>query len=151
MAKLEQQLTDMLTPAVATLGFELLGVQLVQAGRSSTVRLFIDGPDGVTVDNCAEVSHQVSAVLDVEDPIASEYNLEVSSPGLDRPLFVPAHYDKVVGSDIEIKLVVPVAGRRRFKGKLVAIEGDMILLAYEGKEDRFAFNNIDKANVVPQF
>ena len=151
MAKLEQQLTDMLTPAVATLGFELLGVQLVQAGRSTTVRLFIDGPDGVTVDNCAEVSHQVSAVLDVEDPIATEFNLEVSSPGLDRPLFVPAHYDKVVGGDIEIKLVVPVAGRRRFKGKLVAIEGDMILLAYEGKEDRFAFNNIDKANVVPQF
>lgn len=151
MAKLEQQLTDMLTPAVATLGFELLGVQLVQAGRSTTVRLFIDSPDGVTVDNCAEVSHQVSAVLDVEDPIATEFNLEVSSPGLDRPLFVPAHYDKVVGSDIEIKLVVPVAGRRRFKGKLVAIEGDMILLAYESKEDRFAFNNIDKANVVPQF
>ncbi|WP_115720640.1 ribosome maturation factor RimP [Gallaecimonas mangrovi] len=151
MARLEQQLTQMLTPAVEALGFSLLGVEMVRAGRSATLRLYIDGPEGVTVDNCAEVSHQVSSVLDVEDPIQSEYFLEVSSPGLDRPLFVPAHFEKVVGSDIEIKLVVPVAGRRRFKGKLVAIEGDLILLAYEGKEDRFAFSNIDKANLVPQF
>ncbi|WP_341503369.1 ribosome maturation factor RimP [Gallaecimonas sp. GXIMD4217] len=151
MAKLEHQLTDMLRPAVEALGFELLGIEHIRAGRHSTVRLYIDHEDGITVDNCAEVSHQVSAVLDVEDPITGEYNLEVSSPGSDRPLFVPAHYERFVGNDIEFRLVVPMGGRRKFKGRLVTVEGDMIRLAYEGKEESFAFSNIEKANLVPTY
>ena len=87
MTKLEQDIIAMLEPSIEALGFELLGLELAQAGRHSTLRIYIDHADGINVDNCAEVSRQVSAILDVEDPITNEYNLEVSSPGVDLPLF----------------------------------------------------------------
>ena len=87
MATLEQNLQEMLQGAVEDLGCELWGIECQRTGRFMTVRLFIDKEGGVTVDDCADVSRQVSAILDVEDPIADKYNLEVSSPGLDRPLF----------------------------------------------------------------
>lgn len=86
MSTLEQKLTEMITAPVEALGFELVGIEFIR-GRTSTLRIYIDSEDGINVDDCADVSHQVSAVLDVEDPITVAYNLEVSSPGLDRPLF----------------------------------------------------------------
>ena len=107
MAKFEQKLTDMLRPAVEETGKELLGVEFISAGNNSILRLFIDHENGINVDDCAEVSRQVGAILDVEDPISSEYNLEVSSPGLDRPLFELAHFQEVVGETINVKLSMP--------------------------------------------
>lgn len=151
MTKQEQRLTELLAPTVEATGFELLGVEFHSAGRHSTLRLFIDHPDGITVDNCAQVSREVSAILDVEDPIQNEYNLEVSSPGLDRPLFTPAHFAKVVGQKIEVKTAIPQDGRRRFKGDLVAIEDDMLVIEVDGKQYRLLMDNVDKANVVPVF
>ena len=106
MTKQEQRLTELLSPTVEAAGFELLGCEFVPAGRHSTLRLFIDHPDGVTVDHCAVVSREVGAILDVEDPIQNEYNLEVSSPGLDRPLFTPAHFAKVVGQKVEVVVFI---------------------------------------------
>ena len=100
LSKLEQRLSEMLNPAVEALGFELLGVEFVRAGKHSILRVYIDHENGINVDDCADVSHQVSAVLDVEDPINTEYNLEVSSPGMDRPLFKAAHYAQVVGETV---------------------------------------------------
>ncbi|MCC5851653.1 MAG: ribosome maturation factor RimP [Alkalimonas sp.] len=151
MAKQEQELTALLTPTVAAAGFELLGIEFIRAGKHSTVRLYIDHPDGVTVDHCAVVSREVSAILDVEDPIAHEYVLEVSSPGLDRPLFTPEHFAKAVGSKVELKLAIPQDGRRKFKGMLLAIEDDMLVGEIDGKQFRLLMDNVEKANIVPVF
>ncbi len=148
MAKFEQKLTDMLRPAVAETGKELLGVEFVSAGNNSVLRLFIDHENGIDVDDCAEVSRQVGAILDVEDPISSEYNLEVSSPGVDKPLFELAHYQAVVGETINVKLSMPLNGRRKFKGNLVAIENDTLIVDVDGLDYELVLNNVDKANLV---
>ncbi|MBL1378253.1 ribosome maturation factor RimP [Zobellella iuensis] len=151
MATLEQRLTDMLTEPVAALGFELLGLEFVRAGRHSTLRLYIDHENGIDVNDCAEVSRQVSAVLDVEDPISTEYDLEVSSPGLARPLFKPAHYQAIIGQEAELTLRMAVNNRRKLKGKVIAVEDTMIRLEVEGQEFPIAFANIQRANLVPNF
>lgn len=151
MAKFEHKLTDMLRPAVEQLGKELLGVEFISAGKHSTLRLFIDHENGINVDDCAEVSRQVSAILDVEDPISTEYNLEVSSPGLDRPLFDVAHFEAVVGETVEVKLGLPLNGRRKFKGLLEAVEGETLVVIVDGQAYELAHANVDKANLVPQF
>ena len=149
MARLEQQLTEMFTPTVDALGFELVGVEFVRAGKHSTLRVYIDHPDGISVDHCAEVSHQVSAILDVEDPISTEYFLEVSSPGADRRLFNAQQYLDFIGEKVAIKLNTPQMGRRNFSGKLVALEDDMVIVEVDGEQHRLMFSNIDKANIVP--
>lgn len=151
MTKQEQQLTELLAPTVEAVGFELLGIEFIRAGKHSTLRLYIDHADGVNVDQCATVSREVSAVLDVEDPIQNEYFLEVSSPGLDRPLFNPEHFAKVVGQKIEVKLAIPQDGRRKFKGQLTHIEDDMLVVEVDGKPYRLLMDNVDKANLVPVF
>lgn len=150
MAKFEQKLTEMLRPAVEETGKELLGVEFISAGNNSVLRLFIDHENGINVDDCAEVSRQVGAILDVEDPISSEYNLEVSSPGIDKPLFEMAHFQTVVGEIVNIRLSMPLNGRRKFKGTLVAIENDILVVDVDGIEYELVINNIDKANLVAQ-
>ncbi|SES85835.1 ribosome maturation factor RimP [Thalassotalea agarivorans] len=151
MAKFEQKLTEILRPAVEETGKELLGVEFISAGNNSVLRLFIDHPDGINVDDCAEVSHQVGAILDVEDPISTEYNLEVSSPGLDRPLFEKAHFEAVVGEIINVKTSMPIDGRRKFKGTLEAIENDTLIVIVDGQDYELTIGNVDKANLVHQF
>lgn len=151
MSQLEQTLTDMLNAPVEALGFELLGVEFVRAGKHSTLRVYIDSENGVTVDNCADVSHQVSAVLDVEDPISTEYNLEVSSPGMDRPLFKEKHYLACVGEVVQVRLRVPMDNRRNFKGPLKACEDGNITIDIDGQDFLLAIANIEKGNLVPSF
>lgn len=148
MAKFEQKLTDMLRPAVEETGKELLGVEFISAGNNSVLRLFIDHENGINVDDCAEVSRQVGAILDVEDPISSEYNLEVSSPGVDKPLFEMAHFKTVIGEIVNVKISMPLNGRRKFKGTLVAIENDTLIVNVDGDDYELAFSNVDKANLV---
>ena len=148
MSQLEQKLTEMLTAPVEALGFEMVGVEFLRAGKHSSLRIFIDHPDGISVEHCAEVSRQASAVLDVEDPISSEFNLEVSSPGLDRPLFDKPHYEAVVGEIIEAKLSIPLNGRRKFKGVLVAIENDTLVVTVDGEDYDLVLSNIIKAHLV---
>ncbi|WDD97635.1 ribosome maturation factor RimP [Thalassomonas actiniarum] len=151
MAKFEQKLTEMLRPAVEEVGKELLGIEFISAGNHSVLRLFIDHENGINVDDCAEVSRQVSAILDVEDPISTEYNLEVSSPGLDRPLFEKAHFEAVIGETIEVRLSMPLNGRRKFKGLLEAIENDTLIVTVDGQDYELVLTNVDKANLVPNF
>jgi len=148
LAKFEHKLTDMLRPAVEEVGKELLGIEYISAGNNSVLRLFIDHENGIDVDDCAEVSRQVGAILDVEDPISSEFNLEVSSPGLDRPLFDKAHYEAVIGEIIEVKLSIPLNGRRKFKGVLVAIENDTLIVTVDGEDYDLVLGNIVKAHLV---
>lgn len=148
MAKFEHKLTEMLRPAVEETGKELLGVEYISAGNHSVLRLFIDHENGIDVDDCAEVSRQVGAILDVEDPISSEYSLEVSSPGLDRPLFDKAHFEAVIDETVEVKISMPLNGRRKFKGKLVAIENDSLIVVVDNEEYELVISNIDKAHLV---
>ena len=151
MATLEQNLQEMLQGAVEDLGCELWGIECQRAGRFMTVRLFIDKEGGVTVDDRADVSRQVSAILDVEDPIADKYNLEVSSPGLERPLFTLPQFERYMGQDIAVHLRIPVMERRKWQGKLERIENDMVTLIVDGQEQVLVFGNIQKANVVAKF
>ena len=151
MATLEQKLQEMLQGAVEDLDCELWGIECQRAGRFMTVRLFIDKDGGVGVDDCADVSRQVSAILDVEDPIADKYNLEVSSPGLDRPLFTLEQFQRYVGEDIAVHLRIPVLDRRKWQGKLEKIENDMLTLIVDGQEQVLIFGNIQKANVIAKF
>jgi ribosome maturation factor RimP len=141
----------MLRPAVEEVGKELLGVEFISAGNQSVLRLFIDHEKGIDVDDCAEVSRQVGAILDVEDPISSEYNLEVSSPGVDRPLFDLAQFEAVIGETINVKLSIPLNGRRKFKGQLVSIEKDTLIVVVDGQDFELVFSNVDKANLVHNF
>ncbi|QPG06786.1 ribosome maturation factor RimP [Salinimonas marina] len=151
MAKLEDKLTEMLEPAVEALGFELVGVEYVRAGKHSILRVYIEHENGITVDDCADVSNQVSAILDVEDPISNEYNLEVSSPGMERPLFKEKHFADAVGEIVQIRLTMPMDNRRNFKGPLLACENGTVSIEVDGQQFQLAVANIDKANVVPTF
>ncbi len=144
-----EKLAQMLAPAVAACGVQLWGVEFFPQGRRSVLRVYIDSPEGVTVDMCGVVSHQVSGVLDVEDPIAGEYVLEVSSPGWDRPLYTQEQYRRYVGSQVHLRLCVPVQGRRRYTGLLQSVdETGKLRLLVDGNEVELALSQIDKGHVV---
>lgn len=147
----EQQLLDLVAPTIVALGYEAWGVEYVTQGHRTTLRVFIDSPNGITVDDCATVSRQISAVLDVEDPIAGEYLLEVSSPGMDRPLFTLDQFRRFSGERVKIRLRSPFEGRRNFKGQLIGVEEDEVVLAMDEHEYLLPVELIDKAQVIPQF
>ncbi|PKG39362.1 ribosome maturation factor RimP [Psychromonas sp. Urea-02u-13] len=151
MASLEQRLTEMFAPSVEDLGYELVGIEYVRAGSHSTLRVYIDQEAGILVDDCAAVSRQISALMDVEDPITNEYTLEVSSPGLERPLFNAAHYASFAGEVVKVQLRMPIQNRRKWKGIIDSVEGEIICINVDGTLERFALSNIQKANIVPQF
>lgn len=151
MAERGQTLRDLLQPVVEALGAQLWGLDLQSGGRRKLLRIYIDRDSGVDVELCAAVSRQVSAVMDVEDPIQGEYVLEVSSPGMDRPLYELAHYQQLLGEQIAIKLRFAYEGQRNFKGLLQAVEGDDIVLVVADHEYLFPIEGIEKANVVPQY
>ncbi|KGY13718.1 ribosome maturation protein RimP [Vibrio tubiashii] len=151
MTGLERQLTEMLEAPVAASGYELVGLEFIRAGEHSTLRIFIDHENGINVEDCAEVSRQVSAVMDVEDPITVAYNLEVSSPGLERPLFKAAHYEQFIGHEVSIVLKMAVGNRRKWKGVIHSVDGETISVTVEGNQEEFALSNISKANLIPKF
>jgi ribosome maturation factor RimP len=151
MTGLERQLTELLEAPVVAAGYELVGLEFVRAGAHSTLRIFIDHENGINVDDCAEVSHQVSAVLDVEDPISVAYSLEVSSPGLERPLFKAEHYQQFIGHEVSIVLKMAVANRRKWKGIIHSVDGETVVITAEGQEEPIALSNVSKANLIPKF
>ncbi|PQA52323.1 ribosome maturation factor RimP [Amnimonas aquatica] len=151
ISKKVEELTSLLEPAVVACGFELWGLEFFQQGRHSVLRLFIDTDreSGVGVDDCSAVSHQVSGVLDVEDPIAGEYTLEVSSPGWDRGLFKPSQYQRFVGEEANLRLNAPLQGRRRYKGAIQSADDTQVSLLVDGVVVQIPFASVDKANIVP--
>jgi ribosome maturation factor RimP len=149
-SKLEQ-LQAMLAPVVESLGYECWGVEFISQGRHSLLRVYIDHANGILVDDCEVVSRQVSAVLDVEDPISSEYTLEVSSPGMDRPLFTLEQFAKHVGEQVKIKLRSPFDGRRNFQGLLRGVEDQDVVVLVDDHEFLLPIDLIDKANIIPRF
>lgn len=145
------RLEQLIEPAIIALGYEMVGVEYLSQGRHSVLRIFIDRVGGIDVEGCAEVSHQVSAILDVEDPITGEYTLEVSSPGLERPLFKLKHYQAVVDEIISLRTRIPENGRKRFKGRLVSVDEERLVMEIDGQQYVIGLDNIDKANLVPQW
>lgn len=138
----------LLRPTVQTLGLELWGIEHLMRGRSSLLRIYIESDQGITIEDCERVSRQVSGILDVEDPLPGEYTLEVSSPGLDRPLFSFEQYQRFVGEVVNLRLRAPIDGRRKFKGVLEKAEADQITLTVDGALVNIAFAQIEKANIV---
>ena len=144
----EVLVTELIGTTVQALGLELWGVELLQQGRYSLLRVYIEREEGVTIEDCEKVSRQVSALLDVEDPIAGEYTLEVSSPGVDRPLFSIEQYAQYVGSEVNLKLRRALDGRRKFKGQIIKVSGDIVGLLVEGTEYDLEHSEIEKASIV---
>ncbi|HSP56680.1 MAG TPA: ribosome maturation factor RimP [Halomonas sp.] len=151
MAIKDAALQALIEPVVASMGLELWGIDYLSQGKHTRLVIYIEHDNGVTVDDCADVSRQVSAVLDVEDPIHGEYRLEVSSPGMDRPLFTLDHFTRYRGHQVSIKLRTPFDGRRKFQGLLAGVEGDDVLLQLDGEEYCFPIDTIDQARLVPRF
>lgn len=150
-AKLNK-LEEILRPVVEGLGYDLWGIEFRSQGRHSLLRVFIDNPqDGVSVEDCEKVSRQVSGVLDVEDPVANEYTLEVSSPGMDRPLFYLDQFNDWAGHQVSIRLRMAFEGRRKFQGVLKGTEGGDVVVVVDDHEYLLPFESIDKANIVPVF
>jgi len=151
MAKAGRTLTRLLRPAVESLGYELIGIEHEQGKRSGVLRLYIDKEEGIAVEDCEKVSRQVSAVLDVEDPIAGEYTLEVSSPGLDRPLFEIEQFAQYAGEEVKLRLRSPIDGRRNFTGLIVECTDGTVVLKVDDESVRLPFDAIGVARLVPRF
>ncbi len=152
MAVADSRIRQLLQPVVEALGCELWGVDLQTGAKTKLLRIYIDKDDDlVGIEDCERVSRQASSILDVEDAINGEYILEVSSPGMDRPLYEIGQYEKYVGEDISLRLRFPYEGRRNFKGRLTGVDGDEIILVVTDHEYLFPVEGIEKANVVPRF
>jgi ribosome maturation factor RimP len=143
------RLTRLIKPAVEAVGYELVGVEYRRGRKRALLRIYIDKPDGITLDDCARVSHQVSGVLDVEDPIVEGYDLEVSSPGLDRPLFEPEHFERFAGHRVTVRMSPPVEGRRKFTGMLLGLEDGQVRVDEDGIERRVPLESVSAARLVP--
>lgn len=143
-------LRDLLEPAVTALGCELVGIEYRPSGKHSLLRVYIDKPDGVTVDDCSAVSYQVSGLLDVEDPVPGNYTLEVSSPGLDRPLFQARDFERFAGREVKVRTRFPVAGQRNFRGLLHGLqEQQVVIQEQDGKRVSLPLEQIEQARLVP--
>ncbi|GLZ88123.1 ribosome maturation factor RimP [Pseudomonas sp. BN414] len=149
-SKLEQ-LQALLAPVVEALGYQCWGIEFLSQGRHSLLRIYIDHENGILVDDCEKVSRQISGVLDVEDPISNEYTLEVSSPGMDRPLFTLEQFAAHAGELVKIKLRSPFEGRRNFQGLLRGVEEQDVVVLIEDREFLLPIELIDKANIIPRF
>lgn len=141
-------LEKIIAPTIAALGYELLGCVYIPSAKSAVLRVYIDSVNGIMIADCERVSRQVSAVLDVEDPLAGKYFLEVSSPGLDRPLFTLDHFRRFIGEEVNIRLHTMINNRKHVKGLLTGVEEDNVIVALENEKFILPFSNILKANLV---
>jgi ribosome maturation factor RimP len=148
----EQELHALLAPLIADLGLELVGIEFSPGPGGSLLRVYIDAPERpVAIEDCERASREISALLDVNDPVAGRYTLEVSSPGLDRPLFTPEHFARFVGQAVKINVNLPLEGRRRFHGTIKEIEGDRIVIEQDGTMLTIVHANIAKARLAPDY
>jgi ribosome maturation factor RimP len=151
MSKGRTQLIALLEPTVEALGYELADLEASFSGGRGVLRLFIDRPEGIRVEDCETVSRQVSGVLDVEDPIKGDYDLEVSSPGMDRKLVKPAHFERFAGQPVKGRFKAMIDGRRRFAGVLLGRDGDKARLQLDGTELTVRIEDIELIRLVPEF
>jgi ribosome maturation factor RimP len=146
-----QKLNELLQPLVEDLGYEFVGLEYNSNPKHAVLRIYIDHENGVAIEGCETVSRETAALLDVKDPIRSHYNLEVSSPGLDRPLFTPAHYRQFAGCAAQINLFAPQDGRRKFSGPILGADEVSVRMEQDGSEVTLDFANIIKAKLIPDY
>jgi len=145
-----QDLTALFEPVVESMGYELVGIEFHGSEHHGVLRVYIDHENGITVDDCASVSRQLSAILDVEDPISQAFDLEVSSPGINRPLFKLADYERFSGMKAKIKLAVALDGRKNFNGILQGIDNQTVLVSVDNETFELPIHDIAKAHLIGQ-
>lgn len=147
MQRASAPVVNVIEPVVTGLGYELVGAEFGQAENGVTLRVYIDKPEGILMEDCAAVSRQLNAVLDVEDTIKTAYLLEVSSPGVDRPLFSEAHFAAQIGEEVRVRMADGVAGRRNFKGELIAVKDGSATVEVDGIDYELPISDVEQAHV----
>ena len=147
----EGRLRGLFEPVIESLGYEYWGLELLNQGRSLKIRLYIEAEAGIGIDDCALVSGHISDLLDFEDGFATDYLLEVSSPGMDRLLFSEIHYNRYLGELVEVKLIRPFDGQRNFEGLLKGTEDGCVVVEVRDEEYLFPIEDIGKIRIVPVF
>ena len=142
------QVVSVVEPVVSGLGYSLVGAEFGQAENGQTLRVYIDKPEGIVMEDCAKVSRQLNAVLDVEEPIKSAYLLEVSSPGVDRPLFTEAQFAEQIGEQVKVRMTDGVNGRRNFKGQLVAVNDALAVVEVDGIDYELPVSDVEQAHLI---
>ncbi len=150
MKKVAPEIQNSLSSLIEKMGYEFVGCEWTSAGSHSVLRIYIDKNQGITVDDCSAVSHAVSEMLDREDPIPGQYLLEISSPGLDRPLFLLAHYENQLGQRLKLRLHTTLEARRKWEGKLLRVDDEKIYLLADTGEIVIPFSFIEKGNVISE-
>lgn len=145
---ISDQIEQLVEAPIESLGYELVGVEYIQNGVNTVLRLYIDSEQGIGIEDCERVSHQVSGILEVEDPISSAYALEISSPGFDRPLFKERDFVRFTGSDVKIAMKLPIQGRRNFRGILQGFSDGDILIEVDGEVYELPLTKLSKAKLV---
>lgn len=149
MHKQHSELNDLLEPVVTALGYDMLGIEYLKQKDGSLLRLYIDNEAGITIDDCSRVNHQVIGVLDVHDPIKERYYLEISSPGLDRPLFTLQQFERFLGEKVKMKLREKIQERRKITGVIKAVEAEAVLISENDVDYLIPATAIDSAHLVP--
>jgi ribosome maturation factor RimP len=144
----ENKVEQLIKPLIEDMGYELWGCEYLPQGKHSILRIYIDKSGGIGIEDCQNVSYEVSALLDVEDPITSHYSLEVSSPGVPRPLFYSWQYQRYIGKTVQVKLYQPFEGRRKYVGAIVSANETELVLLIDDVAQHFSVSNIVKANLI---
>jgi ribosome maturation factor RimP len=150
MATREETIRKIVEPVVAALGFQLWGIEYMGQGRHTMLRIYLDKEGGINIEDCAEASRHISSILDVEDPISSEYTLEVSSPGLDRMLFTLEQMKQYIGASLKLRLTENFEGRRNYSGVLKDVVNNELVLVMDENQYVFPYELVEKANLVAQ-
>jgi len=151
MRRDQTHLWELFEPVVKGMGYDLIEIEHFPNPKHGVLRLYIDKEDGVNVDDCSSVSRQISALIDVEDPVSGQFNLEISSPGSDRPLRRLVDFQRFVGSLVKLKTVMPLQGQRNFKGRLLEVSEETIVIETDDEEISLPMSTIDKARIVPEY
>ncbi len=151
MRRDQTHLWELFEPVVKGMGFDLIEIEHFPNPKHGVLRLYIDKEGGVNVDDCSTVSRQISALIDVEDPVSGQFNLEVSSPGLDRPLRRLVDFQRFTGSLVKLKTVMPLEGQRNFKGRLLEASEETLVIETDDEEISLPMSTIDKARIVPEY
>ena len=151
MKQAPEHLVNLIEPIVEGLGYECVGIEYNPHPKHGLLRIYIDAENGILVEDCTKVSHQISGVMDVEDPITSNYHLEVSSPGADRPFFKVSQFEQYVGSTVLVHLFKAIDGRRKISGLIVKVEGEIISLQEGDQVVEVPFIALSKAKLVPEY
>ncbi|MCK4494659.1 MAG: ribosome maturation factor RimP [Methylococcales bacterium] len=151
MRKAPEHLIDLIEPIVEGLGYECVGIDYNPHQHNALLRIYIDSKNGILVEDCTKVSHQISGAMDVEDPINSNYQLEISSPGEDRLFFKIEQFERFVGNTVDITLFSPIENRRKIRGVIQKVEGNNLFLQDQKQPFEIPFTAMSKARLVPEY